>query len=327
MIFHTPAAFFLFLAIPLIWLYKRKQIIPKMQFSNLSEIIQASGGFKKNWDDIVLNLFRIISFILIVTALARPQSVSSEKIIETDGIDIMLAMDVSGSMKAMDFQPDNRMRVAKDEAKRFVSGRKNDRIGLVVFARQSYTQCPLTVDYEILKQLIEQVQIGLVKDGTAIGLGIANAINRLRDSTAKSKVIILITDGANNAGNIDPITAAELALTYNIKIYAIAVGKEGLVPMPFDDPLFGRRTVMAKSEIDTVTLQKIASMTGGRFFHARDEKSLTQIYEMIDKLEKSKVEVKEFSSREELFRYFLFPALALILLCYFLQNTVFIRIP
>jgi len=200
-------------------------------------------------------------------------------------------------------------------------------MGLVVFARQSFTQCPLTLDYEVLTGLLKDVQVGLIKDGTAIGLAMATAINRLRDSEAKSKVVILITDGANNAGNLDPLTAAELAKTFNVKFYTIGVGKDGLVPFPIEDPLFGKRYVQARVDMDEPTLEKIATMTGGKYFRARDEKSLAHIYETIDQLEKTKVDVKEYSSYEELFLYFLIPGLICFLLAVLLENTLLLKVP
>jgi Ca-activated chloride channel family protein len=276
---------------------------------------------------VLLVTLKAVGLLAFIAALARPQSVASEREYQSEGIDIVVALDISGSMQAMDFQPQNRLEVAKAEAKKFILGREHDRIGLVVFARQSYTQCPLTLDYEVLTQLLDEVQMGLIKDGTAVGLAIANAVNRLRDSTAKSKVIILITDGANNAGNIDPLTAAELAKSFGIRVYAIGVGREGMVPFPVDDPLFGRRYIQAKVEMDEPTMQKIASMTGALYFRAQDEAALTEIYRTIDKLEKTKVEVKEFHTYDELFPHFLLPGLAALVLGVILESTVFLKIP
>jgi len=274
-----------------------------------------------------LPFLRALILALFVFALARPAISSSDREYQTKGVDIALALDISGSMLAEDFQPENRLHVAKQEAIKFIKGRENDRIGLVVFAKKAFTQCPLTTDYRILTELLNQIQIGMIADGTAIGLGIATAVNRLRDSDAKSKVIILITDGANNAGNIDPVTAAELAKTFGIKIYTIAVGKGGLVPFPVDDPLFGKRYVQANIEIDEMVLKRIADITGGQFFRARDPKALTEIYDKINRLEKSEVKVKEYKSYNELFPVFLIPAILLLFLEIVLRQTILLKVP
>ena len=270
---------------------------------------------------------RLAAVLLFIVALARPQRVAAEKEYETNGVDIVISLDISGSMLAEDFKPENRMLVAKQEAIKFIRGRENDRIGLVVFARKAFTQCPLTLDYDVLTRLVEEVQIGMIADGTAIGMGLATAVNRLRDSKAKSKVIILITDGENNAGNIDPVTAAELAKTFGIKAYTIGVGRGGLVPFPVNDPLFGKRYVQANVEIDEMTLKRIADITGGLFFRARDTQSLAQIYEKINQLEKTEIKVKEYRSYEELFHYVLIPALALLFIEIFLSRTVLLKVP
>jgi Ca-activated chloride channel family protein len=275
----------------------------------------------------MLPILRALVLILFVLALARPQRATAEREYQTAGVDIVIALDLSGSMLAEDFKPENRLGVAKNEAIHFIQGRENDRIGLVVFARQAFTQCPLTLDYDVLIKLIEDVRIGMIADGTAIGMGIATSINRLRDSSAESKVIILITDGSNNAGNIDPITAAELAKNFGIRVHTISVGRGGLVPFPVNDPLFGKRYVQAEVEIDDETLKRIADITGGRFFRARDPKALAEIYEKINELEKTEVTVTEYRSYEELFRYFLFPAILLLLFEVSARQVMVPRIP
>ena len=274
-----------------------------------------------------LPFLRGIIFLLLIAALARPSSVSSDREYQTHGVDIIIALDISGSMLAEDFQPENRVYVAKQEAIKFIKGRENDRVGLVVFAKKAFTQCPLTLDYRILIELLSEIRVGMIADGTAIGMGIATAVNRLRDSNAKSKVIILITDGENNSGNIDPVTAAELAKSFGIKVYTIGVGKGGMVPFPVDDPLFGKRYVQANVEIDETTLKRIADITGGLFFRARDPAALSEIYERINKLEKSEVKVKEYRSYNELFPIFLIPALLLLLLDIFLRRTLLLKVP
>ena len=297
-----------------------------IQFSTLADIKKIKGTGAVSVRSL-LHIFRLIAFALMITGLARPQTVESEREFETRGIDIVIALDISGSMLAEDFKPVNRMAVAKEEAKKFVAGRQNDRIGLVVFARKGYTQCPLTLDYEVLSQLIDEIEVGLIKDGTAIGLGIATAVNRLRESDAKSKVIILLTDGENNAGNLDPVTSAELAKTFGIKIYTITIGKGGLVPFPIEDPVFGKRYVQAEVKVDEQILKRIADITDGRHFAAGDPQGLTQAYKRINELETSEVKIKEYSSYRELYHLFLVPGLLMLLAEVLAANTVFLKLP
>ncbi len=324
--FAAPIFFLALLILP--WLFfralKKKQTSLRFPTLNVIKRIKLPESLNP---ERMLSLIRILALVLIILALARPQSAESERELETKGVDIIISMDISGSMQAEDFHPQNRLEVAKEEGKRFIKGRKHDRIGMVVFARQAYTQCPLTLDYEVLTTLIDDIRLGMIKDGTAIGLGIATAVNRLRESDAKSKVMILLTDGENNSGNIDPITAAEVAQGFGIKIYTIGIGKGGLVPFPVDDPLFGKRYVQAKVDIDEKMLKRIADITGGTFFRARDPKGLEEAYKQIDKLEKSEVKVKEFSNYNELFHYALWPALLILLLEILLGSTVLMKLP
>lgn len=297
-----------------------------VHFSSLELVREAQKSaqtFSRKW----IIFLRLAAFLLMIIALARPQTVEAEREFETRGIDIVVSLDISGSMLAEDFKPVNRMTVAKEEAKKFIQGRQNDRIGLVVFARKGYTQCPLTLDYGILSKLIDDVEVGLIKDGTAIGLGIGTAINRLRDSKAKSKVIILLTDGENNAGNVDPITAAELAKSFGIKIYTICIGKGGLVPFPIEDPIFGKRYVQAEVKVDEKVLKRIADIADGLFFSAGDPAGLQRAFQEIDKLEKTEVKVKEYSSYRELYRQFLIPGTLLLILELILANTLFLKLP
>lgn len=325
--FRHPVFFFLFLLLPLLRYWRqRRQLHSSLRFST-GQIAKRIAPSWRVRGSRFLTLFQIIVFSLFIISLARPEAVSREREHETKGVDIIIALDISGSMLAEDFKPENRLAVAKEEAKKFIRGRENDRIGLVVFAREAFTQCPLTLDYDILTGLLKEIQIGMVQDGTAIGMGLATAVNRLRDSDAKSKVIILITDGENNAGKIDPVTAAELARTFGIKVYTIGVGKGGLVPFPINDPLFGKRYVQAKVDIDEFALKRIADVTGGVFFRARDPQSLSEIYSRINELEKSEVKVHEYRSYGELFPDFLIPALLILALELVLRNTVFQRIP
>ena len=270
---------------------------------------------------------RAAAFGLLVVALARPQQIEQNVRTSSEGIDIMLAIDVSASMLARDFEPD-RITAAKEVAGSFISDRYGDRIGLVAFAAEAFTQSPLTTDQSALQTLLAQIRSGLIDDsGTAIGNGLATAINRLRESDAKSKVVILLTDGVNNRGEITPITAAEIAKAQNIRVYTIGVGTEGMAPYPAVD-MFGNITfVKQKVEIDEKTLTAMAEMTGGRYFRATDNAKLKAIYDEINQLEKSKVEVTEHLSYHEQFLAWVLAALGLLLAEFLLANLVLKRIP
>jgi Ca-activated chloride channel family protein len=253
--------------------------------------------------------------------LARPQKIDKYQDVTTEGIDIVLTQDISGSMLSRDFKPD-RLEAAKNIATEFISGRPYDRIGLVVFSGVSFTQCPLTTDHAVLINLLREIQSGMIEDGTAIGMGLATAVNRIKDSQAKSKVIILLTDGVNNRGEIAPETAAEIAKTFGIRVYTIGVGTHGMAPYPVQTP-FGIQYQDIPVEIDEAILQKIAETTGGKYFRATDNDSLEKIYKEIDKLEKSKIDVKQFSRKEE---KYLLPALfafCLLMLEITARNTIF----
>lgn len=263
---------------------------------------------------------------LIIVALARPQDAEQYSNTSTEGIDILLALDVSGSMLARDFRPD-RITAAKEVAGSFIADRYGDRIGLVVFAGESFTQSPLTTDQGTLQTLLARIRSGLIEDGTAIGNGLATAINRLRESDAKSKVVILLTDGVSNRGEIAPLMAAEIAAAQGIRVYTIGVGSEGMAPYPAVD-MFGQITfVQQKVEIDEKTLEQIASMTGGRYFRATDKSKLQAIYDEINRLEKSRVEVTEHLSYHELFLAWLLAALALLAAELLLSTLLLKRIP
>ena len=270
---------------------------------------------------------RAAAFGLLVVALARPQQIEQNVRTSSEGIDIMLAIDVSASMLARDFEPD-RITAAKEVAGSFISDRYGDRIGLVAFAAEAFTQSPLTTDQSTLQTLLAQIRSGLIDDsGTAIGNGLATAINRLRESDAKSKVVILLTDGVNNRGEIAPLTAAEIAKAQNIRVYTIGVGTEGMAPYPAVD-MFGNITfVKQKVEIDEKTLTAMAEMTGGRYFRATDNAKLKAIYDEINQLEKSKVEVTEHLSYHEQFLAWVLAALGLLLAEFLLANLVLKRIP
>ncbi|MBI1976839.1 MAG: VWA domain-containing protein [Candidatus Omnitrophica bacterium] len=320
---------FLLLFPPLIrlfWLKSRKRGGSVLFSSLLLLRERGENRFLSSFYGTMLGL-RFVILALLILAMARPQSGLSAAEITAEGIDMMMALDISGSMKALDFQPHDRLKVAKEEASRFVDGRQHDRIGLVVFSKESFTQCPLTSDYGMLLKLLDRVQIGMIEDGTAIGMGLATSVNRLRASEAKSKVIILLTDGVNNAGKIDPLTAAKLAQTMKIRVYTIGIGKQGTAPYPVDDPVFGTRYVQMETQIDEDVLQQIAQLTGGRYFRAKDKDSLRKIYQEIDALEKSKVSVKNWTEYRELFPVFAIPALILLVLEIVLQQTRMRKLP
>ncbi|OFY66729.1 MAG: aerotolerance regulator BatA [Bacteroidetes bacterium RBG_13_43_22] len=258
----------------------------------------------------ILFALRMLAVALLIIILARPQKTDRFQNVTTEGIDIMLALDISGSMLARDFKPD-RLEASKNVATEFISGRPYDRLGLVVFSGESFTQCPLTTDHAVLINLMREIQSGMIEDGTAIGNGLATAINRIRDSEAISKVIILLTDGVNNRGDIAPSTAADIAKTYGIRVYTIGVGTMGTAPYPVQTP-FGVQYQNMPVEIDEAILKDIATKTGGSYFRATDNDKLVQVYGEIDKLEKSKIDVRQFTRKEE---KFLLPAIfAFILL-------------
>ncbi len=274
--------------------------------------------------------FRCVALALLIAAMARPQSGREGREILSQGIDIALAIDVSSSMEAKDLadQRKTRLEVCKEVVAQFAQGRANDRLGLVVFAAEAYTQCPLTLDYGIFLNFLEGVEIaGKDWDGTAIGLGIATAVNRLRESEAKSKVIILLTDGKNNRGEIDPMTAARAAEAIGVRIYAIGAGSRGTIMQEVDGGIFGKRFVPVKVEIDEETLKKVADATGGRYFRATSEEKLEEIYAEIGEMEKTEIKVREYVDYRELFYLFLYPGLALLSLELILGNTRFRRLP
>jgi Ca-activated chloride channel family protein len=264
-------------------------------------------------------VLRMLAITMLIIALARPQSTSRGENVYTEGIDIAMLLDISGSMLAEDFQP-NRIQAAKEVALRFVDGRAHDRIGLVVFAGQSFTQCPMTLDYRVLKNLLRQVKPGMVEDGTAIGMAIAQGVNRLKDSKAKSRVMILLTDGVNNRGEIDPITAAQIAQTYDLRIYTIGVGTVGEAPYPVQTP-WGIRYQNVPVDVDEKTLQKIAELTGGQYFRATNNRALQQIYDEIDELERTRIEVTTYRTVAELFYPWAALGLALFLVEFILRGT------
>jgi Ca-activated chloride channel family protein len=270
-------------------------------------------------------ILRMLALALVIMVLARPQTTNSWQNSEVEGIDIMLAIDVSTSMLAEDLKP-NRLEAAKQVASEFINGRPNDNIGITLFAGESFTQCPLTVDHTVLLNLIKDVNCGLIEDGTAVGMGIANAVSRLKDSKAKSKVVIMLTDGTNNRGEISPLTAAEIAKSFGIRVYTIGVGTNGMAPYPYQ--VAGTvQYVNLPVEIDEKTLGEIASTTQGNYFRATSNSKLEEVYQEIDKLEKTKLNVRQFSKRDERYEWFALAALLCVLLEVLLRNTILKKIP
>ncbi len=325
--FANPEFLFLLLLVPgtAVWYYYRLRTKESdVRYSTLDPFAMVKYSTKERLRHLPFML-RMAALALIIIALARPQSTSKGQNVYSEGIDIVLALDISGSMLAEDFQP-NRIEAAKNVAQDFIGGRTNDRIGLVIFSGESFTQCPLTVDYEVLKGLIKPLKSGMIEDGTAIGLGLANAVNRLRESKAKSKVIILLTDGVNNRGEIDPISAAQIAQSYGIRVYTVGVGTMGEAPYPVQTP-FGIRYQMVPVEIDEKVLSQVAEMTDGKYFRATDNKKLRAIYQEIDKLEKTRVEVRSYRRYTELFYSFIFAALFLLAGDIGLSNTWLRKLP
>lgn len=271
----------------------------------------AGGGFP--WKRHLKTAVRVVALTLVVFALARPQAGSGSESVITEGIDVVLAIDVSASMKAEDFKPQNRLSAAKEVVGEFIRGRTSDRIGMVVFAAQAFTQCPLTLDYGVLLGLLDSVEIGMIDErSTAIGTAIATATNRLRESDAQSRVIVLLTDGRNNAGEIDPVTAARAAEAVGVRIYTIGAGTPEGGPIPIDDPVWGRRYVNVETDIDEETLGEIASITGGRYYRAKTEGMLADVYRKIGELETTKIEVKHFTTYTELAPRLIVAALVLL---------------
>lgn len=325
--FRTPEFLYALAIIPLVvyWYVRHhRRFLSDIRYSTLRPFAALKSDLRERLRHVPFAL-RVLVIGLLLVALARPQSTSEGRNVYTEGIDIVLLLDISGSMLAEDFQP-NRIGAAKEVAQNFVDGRVNDRMGLVVFAGQSFTQCPMTLDYRVLKNLLRQVKPGMVEDGTAIGMGIAQGVNRIKESKAKSKVMILLTDGVNNRGEIDPVTAGELAHSFDIRIYTIGVGTIGEAPYPVQTP-FGVRYQNIQVEVDEKILQKIADMTGGQYFRATNNRALKQIYEQIDKMEKTRIEVRAYRSFAELFSPWAALALLLLLMEVALRGTLLRKLP
>lgn len=323
--FANPELLWILLAlIPLVayYIFRTRQGGAAIQISSVGGV-EGMGRSLKYYVRHLPFVLRCVAVALLIVALARPQDSEEGSRTSTEGIDIILAMDVSGSMLARDFKPD-RITVARDVASKFIVDRANDRIGVVVFAGESFTQSPLTTDKRTLLNLMSQVRSGIIEDGTAIGNGLATAVNRIKDSNAKSKVIILLTDGVNNSGQIAPLTAADIAQTYGIKVYTIGVGSMGTAMTPAIDRWGNTVLAPMKVEIDEETLRKIASQTGGEYFRATDNKTLQQIYDKINELEKTKIETDDFTKYNELYTRYALAAL-IVLLAEFLIGKLWLR--
>ena len=320
--FAHPGFFWLLIIIPLMvswYIWKQRQLQGNLSVPTLKGFtIKKSNIAPYRHSGIVL---RSLALIALIVALARPQSSLSWQDSTTEGIDIMIASDISGSMLAEDFKP-NRLEAGKNIAIDFIKNRPNDRIGLVVFSGESFTQCPLTIDHDVLINMYADIKNGMIEDGTAIGMGLATAVNRLRGSEAKSKVIILLTDGSNNAGSVPPITAAEIAKQCNVRVYTVGLGTNGYAPYPVQTP-FGVQYQRMKVDIDEGTLSKIASITGGKYFRATNNETLKEIYTQIDKLEKAKIDVTQYRKKTEMFLPWTIIALVLLSLEFLLKNTLF----
>lgn len=328
MVFANPTYLYLLvLLIPLtgwyIWKLRKSQASLQVSSSQAFETPEVTSY--KVYLRHVPFVLRMAAIALLIIVLARPQSTNSWQNSSTEGIDIMLVMDISSSMLAEDLKP-NRLEASKDVAASFINGRPNDNIGLVVFSGESFTQCPLTTDHTVLLNLFKDIHCGMINDGTAIGLGLANAVSRIKDSQAISKVIILLTDGENNMGEIAPITAAEIARTFGIRVYTIGVGTKGEAPYPFQTA-FGVKYQNIPVDIDEPTLKQIAATTGGQYFRATDNSSLKNIYTEIDKLEKTKISVQEYSKKQEEYKYWALLVFGLLLLEVIFRNSLLRNIP
>ncbi|TWI96252.1 Ca-activated chloride channel family protein [Mucilaginibacter frigoritolerans] len=320
--FAHAGFFWLLLIVPLTiaWYIWRQQILQ----GSLS--VSAVKGFSIPTKSLMPRLrhlgivLRSLALVALIIALARPQSSLSWQNTTTEGIDIIIASDISGSMLAEDFQP-NRLEAGKNIAIDFIKNRPDDRIGLVIFSGESFTQCPLTIDHDVLINLFKDVKNGMIDDGTAIGMGLATAVNRLKESDAKSKVVILLTDGSNNMGSIPPVTAAEIAKQFNVRVYTVGIGTHGYAPYPVQTPM-GIQYQRIPVDVDEGTLTKIANITGGKYFRATDNETLKNIYDQIDKLEKAKIDVTQYHKKTEMFLPFALIALLFLSLEFILKNTL-----
>ncbi len=324
---YHPWFLLLLLLVPIMWWWQKSKI--NQEFKIIIPHLEGLGNIKsaRSIAYKYLYILRYVGLIALIIAMARPRQILKEEEIKAEGIDIILVMDLSSSMLARDFDPD-RLTVSKETAKKFIDKRPYDRIGLVVFAGESFTQSPLTTDHRIVKEFLSSVESGLLEDGTAIGMGLASAVNRLKDSKSDSKVVILLTDGVNNAGYIKPMTAAEIAKEINVKVYTIGVGTMGEAISPISRRSDGRYIFgLSRVEIDEELLTELSELTGGKYFRATNEQGLEDIYSEIDKLEKTEIDLKIYKRYSEEFRVFLLFGLIFIALEWLLKNTILKTIP
>ena len=327
--FADPRWFWLLLLVPLLaWrhIQRTRHGQGSLQFASTVSL----EGVRPSWTVHVQHVLfgmSMLALLLAITAMARPRKGTQAEDLLTEGVDIMIALDASGSMAAEDFEPRNRFFVAKTVVEKFVEGLRHDRVGLVVFAAKAFTRCPLTLDYGVLQSVLTSAELGTIEDGTAIGTALATCLNRLRGSEAKSKVIIVVTDGVNNRGEVQPADAAEIARTLGVKIYTVGVGSSGTARVPVNDPVYGKIYADLQVEIDEASLKQIAQATRGLYYRAADRPSLEEIFEDIGRLEKTKIKVKTYTHYNERFVDFLLPALTLVFLGTLAGFTRFAKIP
>lgn len=330
--FAQPWFLLLLLLLPLAAWWRGRQGNPAAFLYSSTHLVSGVANIGQSGAGRVLAAMRWLTLVLFIVGLARPQFVESETSVKASGIDIVVAIDLSGSMEAEDFelkgQRVNRLEIEKDVLKKFVEKRPGDRIGLVAFAGKAYVAAPLTLDHDFLQSNIDRLELHTIEDGTAIGSGLSAAVNRIRELKSKSKIVILMTDGVSNAGKVPPLTAAEAAQALGIKVYTIGVGTHGMAPVPRGVDMFGRKVYgQAEVDIDEKTLQEISKKTGAEYFRADNTEALRKIYDRIDKLEKTEIEVKRFVHIKEQFQWVLVPGLALLLLEVLLGNTVWRKLP
>ena len=325
--FANPVYLYLLLIIPLLivwYIFKNYKSFAEIQFSSFSPFKNAKKTLKQRMYHLLFVL-RLLVISLLIIVLARPQSSLSKRNVSIEGIDIVLAYDISSSMLAEDFKP-NRLEAGRDVGLQFINGRPNDRIGLVIFSGEAFTQCPLTSDHGVLKNLFLSVKTGIIEDGTALGDGLATAVSRIKDSKAISKVIILMTDGVSNMGSVDPLSAADIAKLFGIRVYTIGIGTTGVAPYPFKTP-FGIQYQNMEVKIDEALLKQIAKTTNGNYYRATSKTKLENIFKEIDKLEKSKIDVTEFHKKSEEFLYFILLAAFLLIVEIIVRYTFYRTIP
>jgi Ca-activated chloride channel family protein len=323
--FEDPLVLGLLVALPVLFWLRARRRRPAIRYSAVSDI-QAAGVSKARVMAILPPTLRGLALAAFIVALARPQTGITTENVLTEGIDIVMVLDVSSSMLAEDLEP-NRLEAAKAVGIDFVAGRRNDRIGLVAFAGQAFTQAPLTFDYAVVQSLFDELDVGMIEDGTAVGMGLATAVKRLQASPAESKVVVLLTDGRSNRGEIGPVTAAQMAQALGIRVYTIGAGSQGTARVPMPDPLGGTRYANMRVDIDEATLQEMAELTGGRYFRATDNESLASIYTEIDELERTEIEVENFTQFGEEFPLPLGLGFLLLVAEFGLAQTVLRRLP